>query len=133
MNCERFQDDIHRLIDGSLDPAARRELEGHLRTCDRCAAMADDLRRVRALAGSLERLQPPPGAWDRIAQQTVRPPRGRLLWMARAQRVVMPLATAACLVLAVGFVYMLKRPVPAVTQSTQQPPAPRVGSGRSTW
>jgi anti-sigma factor RsiW len=124
MNCERYEDDIHRLIDGSLDPPARRELEGHLRTCDRCAATADDLRRVRALAGSLERLQPPPGAWDRIAQQTVTPPRGRLLWMARAKRVVMPLATAACLVLAVGFVYMLKRPVPAVTQSTGQPSAP---------
>jgi anti-sigma factor RsiW len=95
MNCERYQDDIHRLIDGSLDPAARRDLEGHLRACDRCAATADDLRRVRALAGSLERLQPPASAWDRIAQQTVTPLRGRLLWMARARRAAMPLATAA--------------------------------------
>jgi anti-sigma factor RsiW len=122
MDCERYQDDIHRLIDGSLDAAARRDLEGHLRTCDRCAAMADDLRRVRALAGSLDRLQPPPAAWDRIAQQTVSPPRGRLLWMARARRAAMPLATAACLVLAVGLVYLMKRPTPAATESTR--PAP---------
>ena len=122
MHCERYQDDIHGLIDGSLDPAARRDLEGHLRTCDDCAAMADDLRRVRALAGSLERLQPPPGAWDRIAQETVTPPRGRLLWMARARRAAMPLATAACLVLAVGLVYMLKRPIPTATESTRQAP-----------
>jgi hypothetical protein len=44
----------------------------------------------------------------------------------------MPLATAACLVLAVGFVYMLKRPVPAVTESTQQqPPAPGVSENRA--
>jgi anti-sigma factor RsiW len=122
MDCERYQDDIHRLIDGALDAAARRDLEGHLRTCDRCAAMADDLRRVRALAGSLDRLQPPPAAWDRIAQQTVSPPRGRLLWMARARRAAMPLATAACLVLAVGLVYLMKRPTPAATESTR--PAP---------
>jgi anti-sigma factor RsiW len=122
MHCERYQDDIQGLLDGSLDPAARRDLEGHLRTCDDCAAMADDLRRVRALAGSLERLQPPPGAWDRIARETVTPPRGRLLWMARARRAAMPLATAACLVLAVGLVYMLKRPIPTATESTRQAP-----------
>jgi anti-sigma factor RsiW len=131
MRCERYEDDIHGLIDGSLDPAARRDLEGHLRSCDACAAMADDLRRVRALAGSLERLQPPPGAWDRIARQTVTPPRGRLLWMARARRAVMPLATAACLVLAVGFVYMLKRPVPTTTGRVTQGPvagAPAAGA-----
>jgi anti-sigma factor RsiW len=113
MRCDDHHDDINRLIDGALDPAARRELEAHLRTCDDCAAVADDLRRVRALAGSLERLQPPAAAWDRIARQTVTPLRGRLLWMARAQRAVMPLATAACLILAVGLVYQFKRPAPA--------------------
>ncbi len=113
MSCEHRHDEINQLIDGSLDPAARRDLEGHLRTCDACAEMADDLRRVRALAGSLERLEPPAAAWDRIARQTVAPPQGRLLWMTRARRVVMPLATAACLVLAIGLVYLWKRPVPA--------------------
>ncbi len=122
MSCERYEDDIHRLIDGSLDPAARRDLEGHLRTCDACSEMTDDLRRVRALAGSLERLQPPVRAWNRIAQQTVTPLQGRLLWMARARRAAMPLATAACLALAVGLVYMVKRPAPAVTESIRQAP-----------
>jgi hypothetical protein len=34
----------------------------------------------------------------------------------------MPLATAACLVLAVGLVYLMKRPTPAATESTR--PAP---------
>ena len=131
MSCERYQDDIHRLIEGSLDPAARRDLEGHLRTCDRCAALTDDLRRVRALAGSLERLEPPAGAWDRIAQQTVTPPRGRLLWMARARRQAMPLATAACLVLAVGLVYMLKRPVPTLGESTRPAPSAAVPQDRA--
>ena len=51
MSCEHRHDEINQLIDGSLDPAARRDLEGHLRTCDACAEMADDLRRVRALGG----------------------------------------------------------------------------------
>ena len=127
MSCERYEDDIHRLIDGSLDPAARRDLEGHLRTCDACAEMTDDLRRVRALAGSLERLQPPVRAWNRIAQQTVTPLRGRLLWMARARRAAMPLATAACLALAVGLVYMVKRPAPA---GNRKHPAGADGGGR---
>jgi anti-sigma factor RsiW len=121
MTCERYHDDINDLIDGSLDPAARRDLEMHLRACDDCAAMADDLRRVRALAGSLERLEPPPAAWERIARQTVTPLRGRLLWMARARRAAMPLTTAACLILAVGVVYLFKRPAAPATNST--PPA----------
>ena len=42
--------------------------------------------------------------------------------MARARRAAMPLATAACLVLAVGLVYMVKRPAPAVTESIRQAP-----------
>jgi len=121
MSCEHRHDEINQLIDGSLDPAARRDLEGHLRACDACAETADDLRRVRALAGSLERLAPPAAAWDRIARQTVAPPQGRLLWMTRARRVVMPLATAACLVLAIGLVYLWKRPAPTAG-GTAQPP-----------
>ena len=109
MSCDR-DDDINRLLDGSLEPAARRDVEAHLHSCDECAAMADDLRRVRALAGSLERLEPPTAAWDRVARRTVAPLHGRLLWMSRARRAVMPLATAACLVLAVGLVYLWNRP-----------------------
>ena len=75
--------------------------------------MADDLRRVRALAGSLERLRAaarPRGTASR--GRPVAPPQGRLLWMARARRAAMPLATAACLVLAVGLVYLLEAPRP---------------------
>ena len=53
MSCEDRHEDISRLIDGSLDAAACRELEAHLHACDGCAELADDLRRIRALAGSL--------------------------------------------------------------------------------
>jgi len=131
MACQEYDDDINGLIDGSLDPAARRELEAHLRVCDACAAMADDLRRIRALAGSLERLQPPPRAWERIAGQTVTPLRGRLLWMSRARRAAMPLALAACFVLAVGLVYQFKRPLAPATVSTTPSAATGASSTRA--
>ncbi|HEX2309494.1 MAG TPA: zf-HC2 domain-containing protein, partial [Vicinamibacterales bacterium] len=112
MSCEDRHEDISRLIDGSLDAAARRELEAHLYTCDGCAELADDLRRIRALAGSLEQREPPPAAWQAIARRTVAPAAGRDLWLGRVRRYAVPLATAACLVLAVAVVYLLKRPVP---------------------
>ena len=112
MSCEDRHEDISRLIDGSLDAAARRDLEAHLHTCDGCAELADDLRRIRALAGSLEQREPPPAAWQAIARRTVAPAAGRDLWLARVRRYAVPLATAACLVLAVAVVYLLKRPVP---------------------
>jgi Putative zinc-finger len=112
MSCEDRHEDIGRLIDGSLDAAARRELEAHLHTCDACAELAGDLRRIRALAGSLEQREPPAAAWERIARRTVAPAAGHDLWLARARRVVVPLATAACLVLAVAAVYLLNRPGP---------------------
>ena len=117
MSCDDRYDDINGLIDGSLDSVARRDLESHLRTCDACSELADDLRRVRALAGSLERLEPPAALWDRIARQTVSPATGRVLWMARARRAFVPLATAACLLAAIGFVYLLKRPAPPATST----------------
>ena len=112
MSCEDRHEDISRLIDGSLDAGARRELEAHLHACDGCAELVDDLRRIRALAGSLEQREPPPAAWQAIARRTVAPAAGRGLWLARVRRYAVPLATAACLVLAVVFVYLLKRPVP---------------------
>ncbi len=127
MSCDR-DDEINRLIDGSLEPAARRDVEAHLHSCDECAAMADDLRRVRALAGSLERLEPPSAAWDRVARRTVAPLQGRLLWMSRARRAVVPLATAACLVLAVGLVYLWNRPSPPAPGTRTAVEAPRTSS-----
>ena len=131
MSCEHRHDEINQLIDGSLDPAARRDLEGHLRTCDACAEMADDLRRVRALAGSLERLEPPRPRGTASRGRPSRRPRGVLLWMTRARRAVMPLATAACLVLAIGLVYLWKRPSPTAAGTADgSRGAGRRGDGR---
>ena len=84
MSCDR-DDDINRLIDGSLEPAARRDVEAHLHSCDECAAMADDLRRVRASPIAFEQLEPPSAAWDRVARRTVAPlPRAAPLDVSRA-------------------------------------------------
>jgi hypothetical protein len=127
MSCERYHDQINQLIEGSLEPDARQALETHLRTCDACAALADDLRGIRTLAASLDRLEPPDAVWRRVAKQTVDASGPRRVWFAGVRRsLLVPLATAACLVLAVGIVYIFKRPAPAPSASRPAAPAQQV-------
>ena len=106
MNCERHRQAIQELVDGSLGAIRRAELEQHLSECEACRTFAADMRRIRDLAGSLDRLAPPDGLWLQVA--------GRLRQEGRVQAappVVRPashsrrysmLAIAASLLLAVG-------------------------------
>jgi len=67
MNCNRSTDDIQELVDGTLGPIRRAELQQHLDQCASCRALADDLQRVHDAASSLDRLQPPDHVWLQIA------------------------------------------------------------------
>ena len=108
MRCEDVEARVGEYVDGSLPPAERQALESHLRDCTACATLAGDLARVRQLAQSLDRLSPPPAAWTRIAERTGVGAAGahskdawRNGWAA--------LAVAACLVLAVALVLVLRQ------------------------
>jgi hypothetical protein len=127
--CERYLNAIQELVDGTLGPIRRAELELHLESCDACRALADDLQAIATAARSLEPLTPPGRAWQQIA--------GRLRAEGRAtgtgpgvrRHSVAILALAAALVLVVGSsLYLLKRQTPAVP-TTSAPVASAPGPG----
>lgn len=67
MVCDRYQNAIHELVDGTLGPLRRAELELHLENCESCRALLADLRAIAEGARSLEALEPPDHAWTEIA------------------------------------------------------------------
>ena len=109
MTCTACLDALNDLVDGALDGDGRREVEAHLQTCASCAAVRDELARIRQLAASLDRLPPPPALWGRVQAATVdRRTSEPEAWYLR-RSFWMPLATAACLVLAVAIVYVIQQ------------------------
>ena len=124
MNHDRYRDAIQELADGTLGQIRRAELQQHLDECPACRRLADDMRRIRELAQSLDRPAPPDRLWlhvagrlrqeGRISPPTA-PPEG-------ASRRFMPLAIAASLLLVVGMsLYLLYPRVqqPAGNAATQ--------------
>ncbi len=127
MTCQEFHEAVGDYVDGALPRDARRAVEQHMEGCAACATLTGDLMRVRQLASSLERLPAPASAWPRIARAARLPggdasSRGRQAW-----RFWLPLATAACVVLAVALTYVLRHPAPgqqpAQTAATSGPAA----------
>jgi anti-sigma factor RsiW len=103
MNHERYRDAIQELADGTLGPLRRAELQQHLDECPACRALADDMRRIRELAQSVERPAPPDRVWLQVAGRLRQ--EGRIAAStpaAAASRRFMPLAIAASLLLIVG-------------------------------
>src|SRR6476660_4145026 len=106
MHCERYTDAIQELVDGTLGPIRRSELQIHLDQCEGCRALLQDLERIRDLAASLDRPVVPNRVWLQVA--------GRLRQEGRLRQP----APAASLLLAVGASLFLL--VPAVRGSRQQ-------------
>jgi anti-sigma factor RsiW len=133
--CERYLNAIHELVDGTLGPIRRAELELHLETCDGCRALAADLQEIARSARSLDVLEPPAHVWKSIAGR-LRTERGMTessgaFWRHRSMAV---LAIAAALVLAVGAsLFMLRTPAtpPQTTATTQAPGEPAPGNAAS--
>jgi hypothetical protein len=132
--CERYLNAIHELVDGTLGPIRRAELEMHLESCDGCRSLADDLRAIAATARSLDVVEPPERVWKGIAGR-LRAERGMTepaSAFGRHHSMAM-LAIAAALVLAVGASLFMLRPATTpqtatVAQAPNQPasdnPAP---------
>lgn len=121
MNCQGTQEALGACVDGTLAADERRQVEAHLRGCAACATLAADLGRVRQLAGSLDRLQPPAAAWGRIAREVGAPGAGMPAPAPRLWRTAfVPLAAAACVLLAVviGLVLRQARTAPAAPAAT---------------
>ena len=134
MNCTRSHGDIQALIDGTLGPIRVAELEQHFDQCDTCRALANDLRRIRDLADTLDEPVPPDHVWLQIAGRLRQEGRvhDRLAPVAtghrrlRQPRQVLWLGIAAALVLAVGASLLLL--LPQFTGSTTGPGATEQGN-----
>ena len=133
--CERYLNAIHELVDGTLGPIRRAELELHLEGCDGCRALAADLQEIARSARSLDVLEPPEHVWKSIAgrlrtERGMTEPSGAL----GRHRSMAVLAIAAALVLAVGAsLFMLRPPAtpPQTTATTQAPGEPAPGNAAS--
>jgi hypothetical protein len=104
MDCTGYRESIHDLIDGTIGPIRRAELERHLAGCGDCRALAADLEAIRDAASTLDPLDPPARVWLQLAgrlrqEGRVTPP---LPARAHAVRHTALLAIAAALILAVG-------------------------------
>jgi hypothetical protein len=103
MACERYINTIQELVDGTLGPIRRADLEAHFQHCEPCRRLHADLSRIHDLAGSLEPAAAPDHVWLQIAgrlrqEGRVAPPAARL----RVPHRMAPLALAASLLLIVG-------------------------------
>ena len=105
MSCNQYREWIHELVDGTIVPIRRAELERHLAGCEACRTLAADLQIIRDTATALEPLEPPAGVWLQIAgrlrQQgrVVPPPQ---METRRSAPHMAVLAIAAALLLVVG-------------------------------
>jgi anti-sigma factor RsiW len=105
MTCTQAREWIDDLVDGTIVPIRRAELERHLAECSECRAIASDLQIIHDTAASLDPLEPPAGVWLQIAgrlrqQGRVAPP--PQAEVRHGTRHTALLAIAAALVLLVG-------------------------------
>ena len=135
MECTRYRESIQDLIDGTIGPIRRAELERHLAGCADCRALVADLETIRDAAASLDPLEPPARVWLQIA--------GRLRQEGRVAAPPAPpcgdaaapalLAIAAALILAVGASIVMLLPAcrtGAVPHQLQAAAATRPGPGQ---
>jgi hypothetical protein len=99
--CERYLNAINELVDGTLGPLRRAELEQHLESCEDCRALLADLQQIARAAESLEPLVPPDRVWMQIAGRLHQEGRVTSAPVTRRGSYTI-LALAAALVLAVG-------------------------------
>lgn len=99
--CERYLNAINELVDGTLGPLRRAELEQHLESCPDCRALLADLQQIAGAVESLEPLVPPDRIWMQIAGRLHQEGRVTSAPVTRRGSYTV-LALAAALILAVG-------------------------------
>lgn len=106
--CSQYSEAIQELVDGTLGPVRRAELQTHLDRCEDCRALVADLKKIRNAATSLDPVRPPDQVWRRIAGQLRQ--EGRVVETPQPRARMAVLAIAASLVLIVGSaLYMVGR------------------------
>ena len=101
MFCRHYNEAIQELVEGTLGPVRRAELQTHLDTCDTCRALAADLQKIRDAGAALPPIRPPDRVWERVARQLQQEGRMKAAPAARTSHTAL-LAIAAALVIAIG-------------------------------
>lgn len=106
MHCTRYRQSTQELVDGSLGPIRKAELERHLDECADCRAFASDLRAIHDAAAGLDPPPVPDRVWLQLAgrlhhEARVAAPQPAAPAPARARNMAL-LSIAAALVLVVG-------------------------------
>ena len=126
MFCRQYNEAIQELVEGTLGPVRRAELQTHLDTCDACRALAADLQKIRDAGAALPPVRPPDHVWERVARQLQQEGRMTAPPAARTSYTAL-LAIAATLVIAIGgglFILQNLEPAPG----TAPPGVPSAGT-----
>jgi anti-sigma factor RsiW len=103
MNCENAKEMNHRVLDGELMDAERRQIhEAHLDGCPLCRAHREELRQVQSALSMLPGVPLSDDALEDVLARTVRAPR-ETGGTARPRWTRWGLAAAAAAILVVGF------------------------------
>lgn len=132
--CEQYLNAMNELVDGTLGPLRRTELELHVESCEPCRALLADLQRIAEAGRSLEALKPPASAWSEIAERLRQ--EGRVVSAPRRtlRRSHAVLALAAALVLAAGAsLFYLAPGDPAVQEGPTAAGQPAPASGNAVF
>src|SRR5688572_1218706 len=131
MTCRLYTDAIQELVDGTLGPIRRAELQTHLDVCDDCRALVGDLQKIRTSAASLDPVQPPPHVWLQIANQ-LRQEGVAVNVPQSPRRHVAMLAIAATLMLSVGAALYLLLPGRPAAPAVNAPQTAAAGRETTT-
>jgi anti-sigma factor RsiW len=132
MACTRYLDSIHELVDGTIGPIRRADLEAHLASCEDCRALAADLQKIREASSNLEDVPVPDGVWLQIAGRLRQ--QGRIREQAPVARArvtsrrVLALAAGLIVVIGASLALLIPRagrgPAPAAPAQTAVPAPP---------
>jgi anti-sigma factor RsiW len=129
--CERLVEALDDYLDGRAGAAARASIDAHLARCTTCPALVADVRAIRAVARTLEPIEPPAGVWRRVHAQVQRDVPARASWLDRlglsltGWRALQPIGAVAGLLLVVASLTW-------VGARLAIPPAGTVASGADT-
>jgi hypothetical protein len=123
MNCSHYQSLLSTYIDDGVRGNERAAIDAHLSSCAACRAVAEDLRSIRAMAGSLEPLIPAARVWNQLSAAAAAQPR-RSTWQWFGWRPVVAVAMTAVIAAGLWRVGTLLQPEgrPATAPQTADAP-----------
>jgi len=68
VSCDKLLQELSNFIDNDIDPALRAEIERHLRSCRRCAVLADSVKKIVSIIADEKVFEISSGYSERLHQ-----------------------------------------------------------------